>query len=131
MNREGRERPRDRDEEEHQQPVIGAAALRDRHDRKPGDTGLHRHSLTNEARDHRGERIDEIAGQDAGDEAERGQDEHRGERPAVGLARVSGGEHARAAEEAHPIGFDEAGGRERCRQRQERADSGHQQLQSP
>ena len=45
-------------------------------------------------------RVDDEARQDAGEQAERREDEHRGEREAVDLVRRFGGRRARPAEEA-------------------------------
>ena len=45
----GREAARNRDEDENQGAVIGAAAFGDRHDREPLDARLHRHPLADEA----------------------------------------------------------------------------------
>ena len=89
---------------EHQQAVVGAAALGDRHDRKPWHADLHRHARADQARTDRRQRIDEQAGQNAGDQAKRGEDAHRRKRKAVGLL---GGSAAAAC----------AGGREMSRRR--------------
>ena len=49
MDDVGRERRRRRDEDEDEQAVIGTAALRDRHDRQPGQARLRRHAAPSSA----------------------------------------------------------------------------------
>ena len=72
------------------------------------------------------------AGQDAGEQAERGEHEHGGEREAVGLRAPSAAAGVRgAAEEGDAERLDEAGGGQRRRQREQRADGRHQELQAP
>ena len=77
------------DEHEDQQAVIGAAALGDRHDRQPRHAGLLRHAGADKRLHHRRQRVDDEARQDAGEQAERREDEHRREREAVGLLRAA------------------------------------------
>ena len=74
---------------------------------------------------HRGERIDEPRGQHAGDEAQRGERAHRGERPAVRLTRLARYRAARPAEERDAERLDEARGGERRGEREQRADRRH------
>ena len=81
--------------------------------------------------DRRRQRIDDEARQDSGDQAKRGEDEHRGEREAIGLVRALSRRRARPAEEGHAERLHEAGGGQRSRQRQQRADRRHQQFQAP
>ena len=69
MDRDGGQRGGRRDEQEHEQAVVGAAALGDRHDRQPVDPDLHRHPVADEAVHHRRQRVDEQPGQHAGDQA--------------------------------------------------------------
>ena len=47
---ECRERCGDRDEQKHQQAIVGTAAFGNRYDRKPGLVGLHRHAACRELR---------------------------------------------------------------------------------
>ena len=70
-------------------------------------------------------------GQTPSSNAQRREDEHGGEREAVGLMRGFGGGRARPAEEGDAVGLDEAGGRQRRRQRQQRADRRDQEAQPP
>ena len=91
---------REQHEQEDEKPIIGAAALGDRNDGEEGHVALERHARADHRLGDGRERIDEEAGQDAGQQTERGEREHRGEREAVGLVRVLGG-------------FACAGGRER------------------
>ena len=60
-----------------------------------------------------------------------GENEHRRERPAVDLLRACRDGRARPAEEADAERLDEAGGGERRRQRQHRADRRDHELQPP
>ena len=48
-----------------------------------------RHVRAGQRLRHRGQQIDHQAGEDAGQQAQRGEAEHRGERAAVDLARVA------------------------------------------
>ncbi len=131
MDGEGGERARDHHEQEHQQAVIGAAALRDRHDRQPVDADLRRHAGADQHLHRGGQRIDEETGHDPHPQAERGAGKHGGERPAVDLVRSLGRCGAGAAEEADAEGTHEAGGGERGRECEQRPRGGHQELQSP
>ena len=89
-SRRRRAMPEIGDEHEDQQAVVGAAAFGDRHDREPvrrrsAPACARRRALcTTGASASMNE-----AGQDAGDQAERREDEHRGEREAVGLLRAA------------------------------------------
>ena len=118
-------------EEEHEQPVIGAAALGDGHDGEVRHAALRRHAGADHGLGHRRQRVDEQARQDAGDEAERGKTEHGGEREAVRLMRAPCGFGARAAEEGDAEGLDETGRGESCGERKQRADRGDEELQAP
>ena len=131
MDDEDRERCRDRDEHEHQQAIVGAAALGDRHDREPGCRRLRRHAVADQGLGHRRQAVDHQARQDAGQEAQRGQHQHRGEREAVDLVSLCGRRAARAAEEGDAERLDEAGRRQRRRQRQQRPDRRHQEFEAP
>ena len=76
--------------------------------------------------------IDERAGQGSGEEAERREKEHCGEREAVGFRRNLGSARARAAEKRHPVGLNEASGGERGRERRAvRPAAGTRKLQPP
>ena len=59
------------DEHEQQEPVVRASALGDRDDREPLEPRLLRQMPAHEDLDNRSERINEIARQDSGDEAQR------------------------------------------------------------
>ena len=131
MDREGRETSRDDHEEKDEQAVVGAAALGDRHDREPGDAGLHRHAGADEAVHDRGEHVDEEAGKDAGDETEEGEREHRGQRVGIGLFCALGRDRARAAEEGDAEDLDETGRGQRRGEREQGARRRHQEFQSP
>src|SRR5216683_600802 len=65
MDGVGREQRREHDEDEDEEPVIRAAALAYRHDRKPGDDRLHRHAAADEALRQRRQRVDHETRQDA------------------------------------------------------------------
>ena len=85
------ERGRERDEQEHEQAVVGAAALGDRHERQPGHRRLHRHARRRPAPCTTGASASITRpGQDAGQQAQAGEREHRGEREAVDLVRALG-----------------------------------------
>ena len=101
-------------EQEHEQAVIGAAALGDGHDGEEGHAALQRHAVADHGLCHRRERIDELAGEDAGEETKRGERQHRGEREGIGLMRAAGGLAARAPKKGDAEGLDEAG-RGKCR----------------
>ena len=125
------ERAGDGEEKQDQEAVVGAAGVGDRHDRRPRQERLHRHARADEALHHRREHVDEQPRQHAGDEAERGQDEHGGEREPIDLLRALGLRRPRPAEEDHAISLDEAGGGERGRQREQRADRRDHEAQAP
>ena len=131
MDRRRRERAGYGHEQEHEQAVIGTAARGDRHDREPLRAGLHRHVAADQRGTHRRQRIDEQAGQDSGEQAKRGEKEHRGKREASRFPCGLGGARARPAEKRHAVGFDEAGRGKRRGQREQRADGRHQELQAP
>ena len=114
MNRKGGDRAGQRHEDKDQQSVVGAAAFRDRHDGQPVETCLVRHAHADQCIGHRRQCIDENAGQDAGDKAQRGQKEHRSERNIVGLLRIRRSRCARAPQEAHAEGFHKTGGGKRA-----------------
>ena len=124
-------RRRGGDEDEDEEAVIGAPALRHRHDRQPRDRRLRRHAAADHRLGHRRQRVDDEAGQDAEDEAEGGEAEHHAERPAVDLVRLRRRRRARPAEEGDAEEADEAGGGERRRQRQHGADGGDDDLEVP
>ena len=101
---------RDRHEQEHEQPVIRAAAFSDRDDRQERHAALRRHAGADHgSRDGR-ERVDEKAWKDAGEKAKRGKREHRGKREGVGFVRALCRLAARPAEEGNAEGLDEAAG---------------------
>ena len=83
-----RQQRRDRDEDEDEQAVVGAAALGDRHDRQPGERASARGMrAADQPLHHRRQRIDDEAGQDAGQQAEAAASASMArEREAVGLA---------------------------------------------
>ncbi len=131
MDGEGRERAGHDDEQEHEQAVIGAAARGDRNDREPLRADLHRHARADERGIDRRQRVDEQARagfrrrgkappEASSPRAKSGRSPSRLRRPA-----------ARPAEKRHAEGFDEAGRGERRRQREQRADGRHQELQPP
>ena len=118
-------------EQKDQQAVIGAAACGDRNDREPLHADLHRHARADQA---------ELTGASASMKkpgripARRHSAARRimaASEIAVGLRRGFGGARARAAEKCHAVGLDETSGGQRRRQRQQRADRRHQNLQSP
>ena len=131
MNGKGRDRAGQQHEDENQQPVIGAAAFRDRHDRKPLHAGLMRHADADQAL---------VTGASAsmkkpGTMPATRQSAARkyiaaSELLSVSFAFAAAGVRA-TAEETHAERLDEAGGGERRRQCQQRADRGHQEFQSP
>ena len=118
-------------EDKHQQPVVGATTFHDRYDREPFEPRLDRHAVADQAFDDRRQRIDEEARQDSCDEAQGREEEHRGERPSVGLPRALGGSRAGTPKECDAERLDEAGGRKGRRECQHGADGGHQELQTP
>ena len=70
--------------------------------------------------------------QDAGQQAERGEHEHGGQREAVGLDRAVAAAGVRGRpRKVDAEGLDEARRRQRRGQRQHRADRGHHELQAP
>ena len=77
------------------------------------------------------EQVDHHAWEDAGQQAERGEAEHRGERAAIDLARVCRHAGARPAEEGDAERLDEARGGECGGQRQQRAIRRDHDLQRP
>ena len=91
-------------------------------------TGMRR---ADEALHHRAEHVDEQPRQHAGDEAKRGQHEHGREREPIDLLRALGLRRPRPAEEDHAISLDEAGGGERGRQREQRANCRDHETQAP
>jgi hypothetical protein len=72
---------------------------------------LLRHAGADDALDDRREAVDHQTRQDAAEDAERGEAQHRGEREPVGLDRALGRHGARPAEEGDAERLDEAGGR--------------------
>ena len=119
------------DDREQQQAVVGAAALRDGNDREPVELFLARQARTGERLDDGRERVDEVARQDAREQAQRDQHEHRRERPAIGLDGVARDRRARSPEEGHAERLHEARRRERRRKGEHRAHHGHQELEQP
>ena len=83
--------------DEDQQSIVGAAAFRNRHNGEPGEPGLVRHGIADQRLGDRRPRVDEQAGQHPGNEAERGQEIHGGERIAVGILGVGRCRRARTA----------------------------------
>ena len=118
---------------EDQQAVVGAAALGDRHDRQP----RRRRSAPAcgrrpDACDHRRQRVDDEAGQDAGEEAERGEDEHRGEREAVDLAARSAAAGARGRpRKVTPKALTKQAAASAADSASSAPTAGHQELQAP
>ncbi len=131
MNHFGADPRRERNEEEQQQAVVGASALRDRYDGQPVELFLARQARPGHGVDHRCERVDEITRQDACQQAKRGEREHRRQRPAVGLHCLARNLRARPAEKRDAERLDEARRRERCREREQCADRGNQELEQP
>ena len=131
MNDLGGKHRRNGDEDEDEKPVVGAPALRHRHDRQPGDRRLHRHALSDQVLCDGRDRVDDEAWQDTGKKAEDEKSRHGGEREAVGFMRVRGGGRARPAEKRDAVGANEACCRKRGAERHHRADCRNQQLQAP
>src|SRR5439155_12640851 len=110
VNGVGGERSGGRDEQEDEKAVVGAAGFRDRDDRQPALAGLHRQAAGDKALDDRRQGVDDEAWQDAGEQAEGGEQGHRRQREAVGLPRRRRRRRSRATEERHAESLDEAGG---------------------
>ena len=119
------------DENEQQEPVVGAAALRDGDDGQPGEYGLARHLLVHQRLDDGRERIDEIGRQNAGEETQCDENEHRSERGAVGFSRVLRYARSRPTEEGDAERLHEARGRQRRREGEESAHRRHEKFQHP
>ena len=103
------EHARYRHEQKDQQPVVGAAARGNRDDRKPLPADLRRHVLADQRGTDRRQRINEYARQNADQQAQRRENQHRGERIGIGFGRGFSSRRARAAEEGHAVSFDETG----------------------
>ena len=67
MDDAGGQRGRDGDKQEHEKPVVGAAALGDRRDRKPRDPGLRRHPAADETAHRRRQSVDEQTRKNSGE----------------------------------------------------------------
>jgi len=118
-------------ENEQEEPVIGAAAFGDRHDRQPFDAGLNRHATAHEQLHDRRQCVDEQARQDAGNQAKGCKKNHRGQRMSVGFLRAARRRGPRSAEKRDAEGAHKTRGRERRRKRQQGADGGYRQLEPP
>ncbi len=129
MNDVGRKARSNGDEDEQQQPVVGAATLGDGDDREPRERGLPRHLRSYERLDSRSQRVDEIAWQNAGNETEEGQREHRRQRKLIGFSCIVRDARSWPAEKRNPECLDEAGSRQSRGEGKQAADGGHQKLQ--
>ena len=132
MDDEGREQRRDGDEDEDEQAVIGAAALR----RSARSTAMARRSApacaspTSAATTGASASMTRPGRMPASRQSAASTNIAASEKRSVS-ARRSRGRRARPAEEGDAEGLDEAGGGERRRQRQQGADRRHQELQAP
>ena len=131
MNDLGGKHCRHRDEDEDEQPVVGAPALGHRHDRKPGERGLLGHALSDEILGDGRNGVDDEPGKNAGKEAEAQQYRHCGEREEIRLQGIGRSDRSRPAEERYAVGPHEAGCRKGRAKREHRAGGRHQELQSP
>ena len=122
---------REQHKQKDQKAIVGAARFRDRNDGEEGHIALKRHAGANHCIGYGRKRIDEEARQDAGDEAERGETEHGGQREIVGLMRALGGFRARAPKKSDAERLDETGRGESGGERKQRAHSGDQEPQAP
>ena len=131
MNDFGAEPGGQRDKCEQQQAVVRAAALGNRHDRQPLQPFLRGQPRACERTGDGRQRVDEIAGQDAGHQAQRHQHEHGGQRARIGLNGIARDLSARSTQKRDPECLDEAGRRKRGGKREQRADRRHEELQQP
>ena len=131
MDRGRRERSGNDHEQENEQPVVGTAALGDRHDREPRNANLHRHAGAHDRVHDRRQRINDEPRHNAYHQAKHGKEEHRGERNPVRFLGALRRRAARAALERHAERLDEAGGRKRGGERKHRSDRGHEKPEAP
>src|SRR5690349_17800610 len=89
VDREGGEPCRRCDEEKDEEAVVGTAALGDRHNGEPGQLALPRHAGARELPNRRREVVDQKARDDADEEAQESQNDHRGECETVDLVSAS------------------------------------------
>ena len=117
MDKENDGEARERDEDEQDQAVVAARGGVDGHQRQPALAALLGQAAADDLAHAAADQVDDRAGEDAEQEAERRGDAHgrlRGPRDLVG---VPGGVAPGPAEEGDAVGAHEAGGGERRRER--------------